>query len=92
MTIDLPDDMEWFETRENRLRHYLKVAMVVFAAWTAIGILNAFQRFANTADMRAQYPLWSELETTSPSVRGRLGHLHARIPDAATVRRALGLL
>lgn len=59
MTIDLPDDMEWFETRESRVRHSLKVALVVFAAWTAIGVLNAFQRFANTADMRAQYPLWT---------------------------------
>jgi signal transduction histidine kinase len=52
-------DMEEFESQESRTRRFLKVALVVFAAWTAIGIMNAFQRFANTADMRDQYPLWT---------------------------------
>jgi two-component sensor histidine kinase len=33
--------------------------LVVFAAWTAIGLMNALQRFANTADMRDKYPLWT---------------------------------
>jgi signal transduction histidine kinase len=58
--IELPqDDMELLEKPEDRGRHYLKVTLVVFAAWTAIGILNAFQRFANTVGMREQYPLWT---------------------------------
>ena len=53
------DDMELMEKPGDRRRHFLKVTLVVFAAWTAIGILNAFQRFANTSDMRDQYPLWT---------------------------------
>jgi signal transduction histidine kinase len=53
------EDMELIENPESRTRRYLKVTLVVFAAWSAIGVMNAFQRFANTADMRPQYPLWT---------------------------------
>ena len=59
MTEFVYDDMELLEKPDDRGRHFLKVTLVVFAAWTAIGVLNAFQRFANTADMREQYPLWT---------------------------------
>ena len=44
---------------ESRRRRYGKVMLIVFVAWTAIGLMNALQRFANTADMRSQYPLWT---------------------------------
>jgi sensor histidine kinase YesM len=53
------DDLELMEPAESRRKRYLKVVAVVFLAWSAIGIMNAFQRFANTADMRPDYPLWS---------------------------------
>jgi signal transduction histidine kinase len=53
------EDMELIENPESRTRRYLKVTLVVLAAWSAIGVMNAFQRFANTADMRPQYPLWT---------------------------------
>lgn len=53
------DDLELLEPPESRRKRYLKVVGFVFLAWTAIGIMNAFQRFANTADMRTDYPLWS---------------------------------
>jgi signal transduction histidine kinase len=59
MTDFAYEDMEVLDSPESRVRRYLKVTLVVFAAWTAIGVLNALQRFANTADMRDQYPLWT---------------------------------
>src|SRR4051812_30009240 len=52
-------DLELLEPPKSGRKRYLKIAVVVFLAWSAIGITNAFQRFANTADMRAEYPLWA---------------------------------
>src|SRR3954447_17388462 len=52
-------DLELLEPPESHRKRYLKIVLVVFLAWSAIGIMNAFQRFANTADMRNEYPLWS---------------------------------
>lgn len=35
------------------------MVFVVFAIWTAIGLMNTLQRIANTADMRESYPVWT---------------------------------
>lgn len=55
----IQDDMDLLGNPESRTRRFWKATLIVFAAWTAIGIMNTFQRFANTSDMRDQYPLWT---------------------------------
>jgi two-component system, LytTR family, sensor kinase len=46
------------DPRVSQRRRYLKIAAFVFLAWTLIGVMNTFQRLANTADMRSEYPVW----------------------------------
>jgi two-component system LytT family sensor kinase len=47
------------ETAESRKRRLAKIILIVFLAWTAIGIMNTFQRIATTVDMRKEYPIWT---------------------------------
>jgi two-component sensor histidine kinase len=47
------------EAVESRKRRLAKIVLIVFLAWTAIGVMNTLQRVATTADMRKDYPIWT---------------------------------
>ena len=40
-------------------KHTAWVVFVVFAIWTAIGVMNTLQRIANTTDMRGAFAIWT---------------------------------
>src|SRR5512141_377362 len=45
--------------KTSRGKRIAWMVFVVFAIWTAIGLMNTLQRIANTTDMRESYPVWT---------------------------------
>lgn len=51
-------DLELASLREHSSpKHFAWIVIVVFALWTAIGVMNTLQRIANTTDMRESWAI-----------------------------------